>query len=249
MVNSKGGTGKSTLTINLAVTFSDHGFRVLVIDVDDQNSVSNWFTNTADSEAAKKVAVVSLGVKHLRTQLEKVARGYDVVLIDGKGSRDKSLSDILAKSVIQAADFSIIPIVPDELNKDATEDFVDEVLMPLAEYEDIKCGLLISRHSSTVLSRSYANYYRDLDFPVFESVIPDRNIFKASVAKGLCCFQFKPDDKGSIAFLELFYELCSAIGIKYGKKRVHRRPKISHSAATRSASNKGSGKGSPQSRV
>lgn len=39
----KGGTGKSTVTSNLAITFSDLGYKVLVVDMDPQSSLSKLF--------------------------------------------------------------------------------------------------------------------------------------------------------------------------------------------------------------
>src|SRR4051812_43560001 len=38
----KGGTGKSTLTVNLAAAFARLNFRVLVIDLDAQGHASYW---------------------------------------------------------------------------------------------------------------------------------------------------------------------------------------------------------------
>ena len=46
--NQKGGTGKTTLGINLAVLWSNSGYRVAVIDADKQKSLTNWL------EARKK---------------------------------------------------------------------------------------------------------------------------------------------------------------------------------------------------
>ena len=40
LVNLKGGVGKTTITANLAVAMSQHGWRVLVVDLDYQGSLS-----------------------------------------------------------------------------------------------------------------------------------------------------------------------------------------------------------------
>ena len=44
VVNHKGGTGKTTTTVNLAATVADLGFRVLVVDLDPQASATRWLT-------------------------------------------------------------------------------------------------------------------------------------------------------------------------------------------------------------
>lgn len=40
--NNKGGSGKTTTTVNLAATFAESGLRVLVVDLDPQGSATEW---------------------------------------------------------------------------------------------------------------------------------------------------------------------------------------------------------------
>ena len=42
VMNEKGGSGKTTTTVNLAAVLADRGFRVLVVDLDPQASASLW---------------------------------------------------------------------------------------------------------------------------------------------------------------------------------------------------------------
>jgi len=220
VVNSKGGVGKSTLVINLAIAFSSCGYRVLIIDLDDQNSTLNWFNNKREN-SSELISVTHLGPKHLKKQLSKLSINYDIVLVDGKGSRDKIEGDLISTTAISSTNFSIIPISPDELNKDATEEFIDDVLMPLSNYSDINVGLLISRAAKTLVSKAYIKYYRSSDFPCFKNMIPDLNIFKESLAQGKACFESNSANTGSVAFLEFFNELSKLIGVKIDKKRIY----------------------------
>ena len=51
IINQKGGSGKTTTTVNLAATIGEKGRRVLVLDLDPQASTSSWFGITDGGKA------------------------------------------------------------------------------------------------------------------------------------------------------------------------------------------------------
>ena len=46
IINQKGGSGKTTTTVNLAAALASKKRRILVIDLDPQASTSQWFSRT-----------------------------------------------------------------------------------------------------------------------------------------------------------------------------------------------------------
>ena len=71
VMSQKGGTGKTTLTLHLAVAAVRKGLAVAVLDLDPQASASGW----KDSRAEEAPSVISIVSSRLKTGLEEAARG------------------------------------------------------------------------------------------------------------------------------------------------------------------------------
>jgi len=106
VVNQKGGAGKTTTTMNLAAVASE-GSRVLVVDVDPQQSATWWATTAGDSlpfDFAEETDPAFLSAIR--------SLPYEFVFVDTPGS----LSDTAVLStVLDAADFVVVPTEPEAL--------------------------------------------------------------------------------------------------------------------------------------
>ena len=64
VAQQKGGSGKTTLTVNLAVALRRKGFRVAVLDTDPQGSLGRWFMERLQAigeDGALDAAIVERG--------------------------------------------------------------------------------------------------------------------------------------------------------------------------------------------
>jgi len=239
VVNTKGGAGKSTLVINLAIAFCKLlGLRVLVVDIDDQASSINFFTRVREEE---RINAISLPPEKLnRDTCESLGQGYDIVLVDGKGSVDKATNNIMSRKAILASDFAIIPAIPSLLDDMAWEDFYDSVLTPVFEEGLTALGVLMSRTDSSASTKNFIKSYRESEkqVPLFTSAFPNRLPIKNATGRGKAIFEDAPKDKASLLFLDFFKELLSvtelpantpkltktynlAKGVINGKKRLY----------------------------
>src|SRR5215217_851411 len=103
-VTQKGGSGKSTLCINLAVAAQEAGRSVCILEMDRQATVSDW----AEHRTSESPEVAQIDA----TQLDEVMRNlrgsaYDFVFIDTPGVDSPG-----TLSAIRAADLCIIPCRP-----------------------------------------------------------------------------------------------------------------------------------------
>ena len=105
--NQKGGAGKSTLAINLAVAAERAAEKVCVVDLDPQGTIGNWY-NTRTSETPLVIApgaVVHLNLTDLIARLR--GEGFTLVVIDTKGEESHG-----TRGAMQAADLNLIPLRP-----------------------------------------------------------------------------------------------------------------------------------------
>lgn len=105
---TKGGTGKSTLAVNLVVYLALKQRDVLLVDADDQET-STDFTTIRDEtlEGKPGYTAVQLVGANLRTQILKQAEKYDDIVID-VGGRDTMSS----RAALTVADVCIVPFKP-----------------------------------------------------------------------------------------------------------------------------------------
>jgi chromosome partitioning protein len=105
LVTQKGGSGKSTLSVGLAVAAMADGERVAVIEADAQGTVSSWKARRASPYPRVDRVADSAGIEQTISCLK--AEGVWLAIIDTAATNNS-----LATSAITRADFCLIPARP-----------------------------------------------------------------------------------------------------------------------------------------
>jgi chromosome partitioning protein len=104
ILSQKGGTGKTTLALNLAIAAETAGHSAVVIDLDPQASAKGWH----DSRAQESPVVISVQATRLAEALRTAKEhGAKVVVIDTAPH-----SESTALAAARAADVVLIPCRP-----------------------------------------------------------------------------------------------------------------------------------------
>ena len=103
--NQKGGSGKTMLSVHLAVAAHKAGRKVALLDLDPQGSAAAW--RAARGDVAEPVVVKLPDQALERAVAGAIADGFDFILIDSP----PSVSPVTAR-IIAAADLVLIPIRP-----------------------------------------------------------------------------------------------------------------------------------------
>lgn len=137
--NHKGGTGKTTTSVNLAAGLADRGHRVLLVDTDSQGNVAVSLGAKCD-RSLYHVLVMGLRVDDA---IQTLRPGFDLLpanetlaaaelYLAGRQNRDRVLSQRLA-TVTEAYDYVIVDCSPSLslMNQNALV-LADSVLVPVA---------------------------------------------------------------------------------------------------------------------
>ena len=107
LTNTKGGVGKSTLAVHLAVWLYDQGAKVALLDTDKQRSSSQWIAE-AEPQVTTRTATTP---EECLSELQGLARAHDFVVGDGPGGLDD-----VSRTLLILADLALLPITPSILD-------------------------------------------------------------------------------------------------------------------------------------
>ncbi|MBI5430421.1 MAG: ParA family protein [Nitrosomonadales bacterium] len=152
IANPKGGSGKTTLSTNIAGYLASRGLRVAMLDLDRQQSSALWLKTRPDD------------LPRIRTLDEKKDHPGDWLVIDSPaGLHGKNLVH-----AVKLANRIIVPVAPSLFDLDASRDF----LKTLAEEKNVrksKCriGIVGMRMESRTRAAQALEYFlASLDLPV-----------------------------------------------------------------------------------
>ena len=173
----KGGTGKTTLAVHLALAFIKyHNFKVTLIDTDPQGSLGKWYMVRSE----KKILNESLNFKTASlwgAQYESkiLKKDHDVIIID---TPPKIESD--ARPSIEAADLVLIPMTPSHVDFWATEAIVE-----IAKKANKKILIQINRATQRSKLISKTNeYIKSINVSSTNTIIGNRQIYASSMGEG-----------------------------------------------------------------
>ena len=118
VTNLKGGSGKSTIAINLAVSYMDRGYKTCILDTDtEQRSAMKWQQDRPDN--LQDLPVYGAEVEQLSKLTKELKASYDVIIIDGAPQLEGH-----GEIIMVVSDVVVIPLKPSILDYRSTEKFI-----------------------------------------------------------------------------------------------------------------------------
>lgn len=218
VISQKGGSGKSTLSINIASAAHKRGLKVAIADTDTQQSVYRWYKRRAQKHPMPVVKpVFASGIAEF---LEKSRRlGLDLAIIDTAPNSDHE-----SIAIADAADLILIPTAPSLMDITAlarTYNVVRATQKPAFAVLN-KCPPRGSR-----IDQARRALQEGFKFQVAQVQIGERVAAQDAYAAGATVHEFEPDGLSAAEFDALFREISRhpAIDFPLTAARIAAKPK------------------------
>ena len=188
IAQQKGGTGKTTLSVHLALAFIKyHNLKVAIIDTDPQGSLGKWFMIRTEKKVSNEgLTFKTASLWGAQYESKTLKTDHDIVIID---TPPKIESD--ARPSIEAADLVLIPMAASHVDFWATGAIVD-----IAKQANKKILIQINRSNQrSKLIDKTNNFIKSLDLLSTNTIIGNRQIYTSSMGEGKAIAKKKKKDK------------------------------------------------------
>jgi chromosome partitioning protein len=190
VLNPKGGSGKTTIAINLASHFALHGERTVLIDLDPQASAARWVKNRQQVQAPiHLIAAFERDARVTRTFQLRIPEGTDRVIVDTPAAIQAHDMPELTR----AADKILVPVLPSDIDIHACSRCIQDLLLVAkVRREDNRLGIIANRvRRNTVIYQSLARFLSSLEIPIV-ATLRDSQAYVRAAAQSLGLAEMKP---------------------------------------------------------
>jgi len=198
--NQKGGAGKTTVSVNLAGCLGLRGVKVLIADMDEQNTATRW-VGQADETHPFPAAIMNLAALDGRMHIEikKQINSYDYIIVDCP----PAVHTQAPMSALLISDLAIIPIVPSPADLWAAVMAKELANRARGLNETLHVRVLANAvQRRTSLARDTIEILgEDNEIPLMRTIIGSRSAFRECQAIGATVHRV-PGAKEAVAELE-----------------------------------------------
>jgi chromosome partitioning protein len=198
IANLKGGSGKSTVTFNLAAWLAVRGEKVVAFDLDPQATLSDVADVRREEGYQPPIEVHSA-----QTDVTGKLLGHDgEILVDVGASNIPGMKDAL-----RVADRVLVPVPPSQADIWSTQRFVTMIKDAVSSRRRLEVLGFINRadthHAVRESNEAEAALAQIPGVNVIEGRLCQRTIYRRSFSEGLAVFELEPEGRAALELNQL----------------------------------------------
>jgi chromosome partitioning protein len=192
IISQKGGSGKTTIAVHMAVCAMRQKLHTAIIDIDPQGSAFDWYQSR---DAENQLNAVQAGAAQLPVLLKQAETGgADFVIIDTAPH-----SDSAAAVAAQLADFVLMPCRPARFDLKAIGSSAQ-----ISRLAKTPFAAVINAAPRGKLAEEAREALEQQGITVLDAVLQQRVAYSHAVIDGRSVHEYEPDGKAAEEIDELF---------------------------------------------
>jgi chromosome partitioning protein len=198
----KGGSGKTTVAVHMAVCAARRKLKTAILDIDPQQSAYRWNESRPEGQ---KLDAVRTDARQLAAMLQKAkAGGIDLAIIDTAPH-----SDSAAAIAAQLADYVLIPCRPARFDLDAIASTVE-----IAKAAQTPAAVVINAAPRGRLAEEARAALQRQGITVIETVLHQRAAYSHAVIDGRSVHEYEPEGQAAAEIDQLYHHITRLYGVK-----------------------------------
>jgi chromosome partitioning protein len=203
VINQKGGTGKTTLALNLAAGLARRGSTHLV-DADPQRSISQWVAMAPNQASLPPVIQTE---RDASATITKLAGTHRYVVVDCP----PAVQGELVASVMRSVHVVLIPVLPSPIDLWASVDMATAVGKAKRHNAGLLAYLVLNQlESRNALSCDMHEAMAEFDVPVLQAGMQRRAAYRSAAVEGVSVYGLGKRAQTAVEDIEAIIEevLC-----------------------------------------
>lgn len=195
VANIKGGVGKTTLAVNLAIARALSGRDVLLVDADEQGSAADFTQLRTEQIGSAGYTAMRLRGREVRSEIEKLKGKFDDIIIDVGGRDNEGL-----RAALTVANKVLIPVQPSSFDVWSFDRITALVSEAKIMNTDLRALAVLNAADSQGQDNSEAqdalNEVEGIE--TLSEVIVRRKAFRNAAAQGRSVLDMSPKDPKAV---------------------------------------------------
>jgi chromosome partitioning protein len=191
LLNPKGGSGKTTIAINLASYFAVCGLKPTLMDLDAQGSSTRWLSKRAKGQPPiHAIAAYERNSRVTRSFATRLPLDTERLVVDTAAA----LQSQMLPDITRSATAVLVPVLPSDIDIYAAAKCISDLLLiGKIRREDQRIAVIANRvKKNTLVYKALMKFLETLQIPVVATLRDSQNYIRAAET-GLGLFEMKPN--------------------------------------------------------